>query len=219
MARPPVLQLSFEAHMTQTEMDLGRRFPRLRFGSVAVALLLLMVAACGGKSPSQLAQDSLNAGIAAHSAGNMEEAQRQYQECLKHEVTNKICHYNLGLVAQTKNDLVAAENEYRLSLSTDPNYTPSLFNLAIVRTAAGDVTEAIALYTKYTQLKPEDAGGHLNLGLLLVQDGQLDAGQKEIQAAIALDPTISVPQASPSTRPTASESPTASPSAETSPSG
>ena len=196
--------------MTQTATDPGMRPPRFRVVPVAVALMLV-VAACGGKSPAQLAQDALNAGIAAHSAGNLPEAQRQYQECLKHEVTNKICHYNLGLVAQTNGDLVTAENEYRLSLSTDPNYTPSLFNLAIVRTAAGDVTEAIALYTKYTQLKPDDAGGHLNLGLLLIQNGQADAGQKEIEAAVAIDPTIAVPQ--PSSTP--ATSPSASPSATT----
>lgn len=187
--------------MTQTEMDPGMRSPRRRFGPTAMTLLVLLVAACGGKSPSQLAQDALNAGIAAHSAGNLAEAQRQYQECLKQEVTNKICHYNLGLVAQTNGDLVTAENEYRLSLSIDPNYTPSLFNLAIVRTNAGDVTEALGLYQKYVQLKPDDAGGHLNLGLLLVQKGDVAAGQKEIEAAIALDPTISVPQ--PSTTPSA----------------
>jgi Flp pilus assembly protein TadD len=84
-----------------------------------------------------------------------------------------------------------------------------LFNLAIVRTAAGDVAGAIELYEKYVELKPDDAGGHLNLGLLLVQRGDAIGGQREIEAAIALDPTISV--APPSIAPTASPEPAESP--------
>ncbi len=184
---------------------------RLIYWLFVATLVVLTVSACGGKSPAQLAQDALNAGIAAHTAGNLPEAQKQYQECLKHEITNKICHYNLGLIAQTSGDLVTAENEYRISLSADPDYTPSLFNLALVRTAAGDLTEAITLYTKYTQLLPNDAGGHLNLGLLLVQNGDLEAGQKEIEAAIALDPTISVPLPSVSPSATPAAEPSSSP--------
>ena len=123
---------------------------------VTVAVMALALAACGGKSEIQLAADALDAGIAAHSAGNAVEAERQYQECLKHEVTNKFCHYNLGLLAQTAGDNTTAENEYRLSLSTDPDYAPSIFNLAIIRTGADDMSEAISLYTKYTQLRPDE---------------------------------------------------------------
>ncbi len=139
---------------------------------------------------------------------------RQYQECLKHEVTNKFCHYNLGLLAQTAGDNTTAENEYRLSLSTDPDYAPSIFNLAIIRTGADDMSEAISLYTKYTQLRPDEAGGHLNLGLVMIQAGQTEAGQKEIEIAVALDPTIAVPP----TSPTPSAAPSAAPTESVEPS-
>ena len=112
-------------------------------GLVAPLALVIAVAACGGKSEAQLTNDALNAGIAAHTAGNIAEAQRQYNECLKHDIRNKICHYNLGLIAQTSGDAVTAENEYRLSLSADPNYTPALFNLAILRAGLGDTASGI----------------------------------------------------------------------------
>jgi tetratricopeptide (TPR) repeat protein len=186
----------------------------------AVMTFVMTVAACGGKTETQLANDALNAGIAAHTAGNIEEAKKQYNECLKHDITNKICHYDLGLIAQTAGDAATAENEYRLSLSTDPNYTPALFNLAILRTGLGDTAEAITLYQKYDQLLPNDAGGHLNLGLLLIQTGDKTNGEQEIATAIKLDPTISVPQASPSATHSAAPSaaPTAAPSSAPSPS-
>lgn len=183
-------------------------------GLSAVLAIAIAVAACGGKSEGQLADDALNAGIAAHNVNNIAEAQKQYNECLKHEVTHKVCHYNLGLIAQTSGDAVTAENEYRLSLSTDPNYTPAIFNLAILRNALGDTAQAITLNQKYIQLLPNDASGHLNLGLLLIATGDEANGKKEIAAAVALDPTISVPQTSsaPSSTPRATPSLAPSPS-------
>jgi tetratricopeptide (TPR) repeat protein len=184
-----------------------------RVGIVVIAFALLVgIAACGGKSETQLANDALNAGIAAHTAGNIEEAKKQYAECLKHDATNKVCHYDLGLIAQTAGDATTAENEYRLSLSTDPNYTPAIFNLAILRASLGDSTEAISLYRKYIALLPNDAGAHLNLGLLLIATGDKANGNKEIAIAIELDPKISVPRSSPPA-PSASPRPSATPTA------
>src|SRR4051812_16590350 len=102
-----------------------RRHARAFAAIGLVACVLMATSACGGKSPTQLADDALAAGIAAHSAGNTAEAQKQYQECLKQVPTHKVCHYDLGLLAQTGGDVATAEKEYRLSLSSDPNYTPA----------------------------------------------------------------------------------------------
>jgi sugar (pentulose or hexulose) kinase len=54
-----------------------------------------------GTSGPKVALVGEDGGIAAHTAGNIEEAKKQYNECLKHEITHKVCHYNLGLIAQT----------------------------------------------------------------------------------------------------------------------
>lgn len=181
----------------------------LLMGSFLV--LAVAVAACSSKTPAQLASEALNAGLKAHAAGNLDEASKQYKECLKQEPSNKYCNYNLGLIAQTQGRMVEAENYYRLSLATDPNYPPAIFNLAIVRTKAGAPQDAIALYRQYVQLKPNEAGGHLNLGLLLIATGDKVEGDKEIAKATALDPKIQVPASSPaasaSGKPAASSSP------------
>lgn len=161
------------------------------------SFLILAVAACSSRTPAQLASDALNAGLEAHTAGNLDEASRRYNECLKHEPSNKICTYNLGVIAQTQGRMVEAENYYRLALAADPNYLPAIFNLAIVRTRAGAKADAIALYRQYVELKPQDAGGHLNLGLLLIATGDKAEGQREIAMASALDPEIQVPASSP----------------------
>lgn len=187
---------------------------------VAALAVVLAVAACGGKSEAQLADEALAAGVAAHSSGNIEEAKKQYNLCLKHDATNKVCHYDLGLIAQNAGDTTTAENEYRLSLSAEPNYTPAIFNLAILRAGLGDATEAIGLYRRYIAILPNEAGPHLNLGLLLIATGDKTNGEKEIATAIQLDPKISVPQASPAASPPAAptSTPSASPTAKAKPS-
>jgi tetratricopeptide (TPR) repeat protein len=183
---------------------------RRSFGrSLATLLVVGVVLGCGGRSPAQLASEALNAGLQAHTAGNLEEASAQYKKCLEHESNNKFCLYNLGLVAQTQGRPAEAENYYRLSLATDPSYGPAMFNLAVLRRDIGDNVEALSQFRQYVQLFPNDATGHLNLGLLLIATGDLAAGQVEIAEAVRLDPNITVPSAPPAPAP--SQLPTGSP--------
>jgi tetratricopeptide (TPR) repeat protein len=161
-----------------------------------VLVAALALSACGGKSAAQRATDELNAGLAAQQAGNLDEAVRHYQECLKQDPRNVACIYDLGLVSHLRGNAADAEANYRLALSIDPNYTPALFNLAILRTQQGGADEAISLYQRYIALKPDDAAGHLNLGLLLRAKGDTAGADQELATALRLDPSISVPQAS-----------------------
>jgi tetratricopeptide (TPR) repeat protein len=209
-------QLSTEDFMTMLDRNPTRSTRAGLLGRLfAVTLLVVAVAGCG-KSEAQQTTDALQAGIKAYIANNYDEALKQWKECLKHDSTNKICHYDIGLVYQNQGQRANAENEYRLSLSTDPNYGPALFNLAIARTQDGDTTEALSLYAKYVQLNPNDAGGHLNYGLLLIATGNKTEGEKEVAIAVQLDPKISLPLPSasptpPTPTPTPTESPTESP--------
>ena len=184
------------------------RVSRRTLGLLAVFFALaLVVAACGGKSETQLAADELAAGLTSHNAGNLADASTHYQACLKHEATNKYCLFDLGVIAQTQNQTSQAENYYRQALVTDPNYPPALFNLAILRTSLGDTAGAIALYKQYVQLNPTDAGGHLNLGLLLRATGDQAGAATELAAALKLNPKLTIP-------PVESSAPSATPSAE-----
>jgi Tetratricopeptide repeat len=150
------------------------------------------------KSEAQLASDALAAGLKAHQAGNLTEAAKDYQECLKHDTTNKYCLFDLGVIAQTQNRPTEAEKDYRLALVTDPNFGPALFNLAIIRTQAGATQEAIGIYQQFVKLNPNDASGHLHLGLLLRATGDTTNGDAEIAKALQLNPKLTVPTSSPS---------------------
>ena len=90
-----------------------------------------------------------------------------YETALTTDAGNVLALYNLGLIAQTSGDTEGAEARYRAVLVADAQYQPAVFNLAIVRKALGDLEEAETLYRRAIELRPGDAGAHLNLGLLL----------------------------------------------------
>lgn len=186
------------------------RTHRRRLACTGLALAtLIFVTGCGiGKSEAQQAAEALDQGLQAHVAGSLDQASNAYNECLKHEATNKLCLYNLGLIAQTQQRDVEAENFYRQSLQTDPAYAPSLFNLAIIRTNAGSMDEAAGLYREVIEIQPDNAAAHLNLGLLLLAQGQTALANAELTTAIKLDPTLTsrIPSPTPTGAPTASPS-------------
>ncbi len=160
-----------------------------------VALLLIASTGCDFlKSPQQQAQEALDAGLQAHLAGSIPEATAQYQECLEQEPTNKYCLFNLGVIAQAEARGAEAENFYRMAIAEDATFASPMFNLAILRTAAGAPEEAMELYRNVIEVAPDNAGAHLNLGLLLINSGDERGGQEEIVAALAIDPSIYVPQ-------------------------
>ena len=162
----------------------------------AVALLVGpgLLAACGDdKSDAQRAEDAaetLQKGLDAHVAGDLEEAEKRYKEVIEQDDQNAFAYYNLALVEQTTDRPEDAEADYRRALAINPEFTSALFNLAILRTAAGAGDEARSLYQQLLAIDPGNAGAHLNLGFLFRDQGQEDDAQREFAAAIAIDPTL-----------------------------
>ena len=68
-----------------------------------------------------------------------------------------------------------------------------------MRTAEGDPQGAIALYRQAIQAQPNNAAAHLNLGLLLRQQGDAADGNQEVATAQQLDPHLPVPSAAAAT--------------------
>lgn len=168
--------------------------------SVPIMLTLaLVLGACSEKSGGEKAADAVTAGLAAHVAGRLDDAEKEYRKALAADQNNTSARYNLGLIAQTRGDAVTAEREYRAVLAIDPRFAPALFNLAIVRTAAGAVAEAVALYRRAIAVNDLDANAHLNLGFALQQLGQKAAATAELARAVQLNPSLSsrIPQPTP----------------------
>lgn len=175
------------------------RFLRLRSqrGVLALITVVLGVFGCaGGITDTERANDALQAGLRAHRAGDLAEAQRLYREVIELDPRNKFGYFNLGLVHQMQDRPKEAETLYRIAVGIDRTFVPALYNLAILRAVApGGSREAIELYRRVIELEPRNAIAHLNLGVALRAAGNRNESDREIQIARALDPTLIDPAA------------------------
>lgn len=156
---------------------------------------LAVVAACSGDpseaDQAQQAAEKLQEGLAAHVAGDVDEAERLYENVLDLDDRNQYAAYNLGVIEQEAGRLDEAEDHYRRAIEIDPNLTSALFNLAILRAEAGDADEAASLYQQVIALDDSHAAAHLNLGYLYLE--QLDRpedAEAELDRAVELDPNL-----------------------------
>jgi Tfp pilus assembly protein PilF len=158
-----------------------------------LTLLLLVTTACGMRAQAttsgQQANDLVNAGVKAQTAGRTAEATDDYHKALAIDPRNKFAYFDLGVVDQAAGNGTMAELEYRTALQYDPNFVGALYNLAVLRTQAAP-TEAMVLYRRVIAIQPTDAAAHLNLGFLLIAAGQKVEGKAELDRAVALDPTL-----------------------------
>lgn len=180
---------------------------------VLIAIALAgTVAACGSKTPAQVAADELAAGLRAASAGDVEQAMTHYLACLKQEPANSTCLYNMGVNMGKVGKTAEAENYYRLTLAQTPDFPNAAFNLALLLgNRDNESKEAISLFRRYVQLVPDDPDGHLNLGILLRFTGDQAGAKAEFDLAVKLNPKIVIPTATTTTAPSASATPPSTP--------
>jgi tetratricopeptide (TPR) repeat protein len=154
-----------------------------------VILIAFGLSACSGDGEGEQADEILQQGLQAQAAGDLNSAVDAYLRVIQLDPQNKFAYYNLGVIEQGRGELQAAEGHYRTTLGLDPDFVPALFNLAILRTEAG-AEEAVSLYEHLIEVDPSHAAAHLNLGFLLIEQGQERRGQKELEEAVRLDPSL-----------------------------
>ncbi len=129
-------------------------------------------------------------GLAAHVAGQLDDAVMLYEQAIELDPTNKYAHFNVGQIAHTRDDLTTAIDRYQDALAIDPAYGPALYNLGLAFSGTGKTTEAIATLRKAEEANPEDAKVLFNLGKLLLADGKADEGDALMAKAVAIDPAL-----------------------------
>ena len=161
---------------------------------IAVVAGAFGLAACSDDSnpggPSGDAEQILTDALAAHAAGELDKAVDLYEQVLVLDPQNRFAYYDLGLIDQTRGDDAAAADQYEQAIAVAPDFTPAIFNLAIIRAKQGATDEAIGLYRDVIAIDDTDARAHLNLGFLLIASGERKEGQRELDRAVELDPSL-----------------------------
>ncbi|HEY6959002.1 MAG TPA: tetratricopeptide repeat protein, partial [Candidatus Limnocylindria bacterium] len=167
--------------------------------ALALGLLASALVSCGvgpaatSPSPSAAAGDPLQLGLAAHTAGRLDEAVAYYFQALAKDPGNEFAYFNLGEIEHTRNHLAAADAWYRLALNSQKDMPQALYNLALVRQSLGDSNESASLLRRLIAIQPNNGSAHWNLGVALRSLGQTDAANAEFAAAQKLDARLTPP--------------------------
>ncbi len=137
-----------------------------------------------------------NLGNVLRDQKKLTEAEEMYRRALALDDKFVNAYYNLGLVLYDQKKLTEAEEMYRRALALDDKYVYAYNNLGNVLSDQKKLTEAEEMYRRALDL-PDDTTGtpttahtlaHNGLGLLLQEQGKLEAAIAEFEKATKIDP-------------------------------
>jgi tetratricopeptide (TPR) repeat protein len=122
--------------------------------------------------------------------GDEDGALEQFRVVLRLHPEDFGAQVNAGYLLQKRGRYDEAESVLRAALSLRPGAPDAIVNLANVLSARGDRKGALTLLDELTSREPEFAPGRFNRGLSLIALGRRAEGEKELRAALALDPSL-----------------------------
>ncbi len=117
-----------------------------------------------------------------------EEALEAYRQAAVIRPKDLEPHLSAGLLLQKLNRFADAEQEYKNALAIDSASADALTGLANIYMRGHLFGQAEEVLRKLLVLHPDDAGGHLQLGRLLLLDGKNDDALAELQAGLKIAP-------------------------------
>lgn len=156
---------------------------------VAVAILVARHNATPPLSNKQQAQALVSAGIRYQASGQTSQAVADYNSAIALDPSNKYAYYNRGVIEQGQGKAAPAEADYRMALSLDPKFEDALYNLAVLVTPT-DPAQAAQLYKQVIAVDSRNAEAHLNLGFILLQQGDKAGARAQFNVAVTLKPSL-----------------------------
>ena len=150
-----------------------------------------LAASCSStpSGPSGTANQLVDAGLAAESAGNVNQAFADYQAAAAKDPNNQYAPYDLGYIYQQRGDTKDAAAEYRQALLIDPKFGDALYNFGVLETPI-DPASAISYFRQDLAVAPTNASANFNLGVLLIKQGETTEGDSYVQTGINLNPAL-----------------------------
>lgn len=94
-------------------------------------------------------------------------------------------HFHYALLREAKGDYKAAEAQYLQALRASANDLPSMLNLSRVYAGQKRWADARNLLDRAAKLAPDDTAVRYNLGTVMIQQGEVEAGKQELKNLIA----------------------------------
>ncbi len=113
-------------------------------------------------------------GDEAMKCGDLDAAERHYQDALTLYPQFDEVHNNLGVVLDRAGRFGEAVECYLAALAINPNYATACLNLGNWHKAHGNTEEQIRYFEKAISLKPDYYEAHNNLGCIFRDQGKLD---------------------------------------------
>lgn len=98
-------------------------------------------------------------------------------------------HWNVGQLYEGEKQFTDALRHYKEAMQTDSTYAPAYKNAGRLYVLATRYQDAVPYFLKYTQLRPEDPEGQLNLAEAFFKMGSSRMAQDAADKAYALDST------------------------------
>jgi len=143
-------------------------------------------AAASQQSASGL--QTLQAALAYHHQGQLQQAESLYREALRVDPRNADSHQLLGTVLRDEGDLPQATVHFREALRLRPESGETHVNLGIALQEQGHLTEANAHFKEALRLNPENAPALNGLGITSRDQGDLAESIAYFQEALRLLP-------------------------------
>jgi len=135
-------------------------------------------------------QSILQAAIAHHQAGQLDQAERLYRKLLDRTPDHPDALHLLGVIAIARGRHERAIQLIGRALHIMPGFADAHVNLGNALRLAGKLEQAIESYQRAIALNPNAALAHSNLARVLNDLGRFPAALASCGAAIGLDPTL-----------------------------
>ncbi len=113
--------------------------------------------------------------------GRFEEAQKYFEEGLKHDRHDAVCLFNLGYIEELQGNEPAADGLFRQSLRYKPDFPEALLELANLRIADKKFAEAAELLRRYVKLSHDPSTGYYKLAMVERSLHQNEAAERDLR--------------------------------------
>jgi cytochrome c-type biogenesis protein CcmH/NrfG len=169
---------------------------RLRTGNYAPDLAYLAVVSAAAifvgwpqRDPTLWALDAYNSGWQALETGNLALAESKLGVARRYAPMNAETNFALGNLKLAEGDNNAAATFYHNTLEIDGNHRGALNNLGVLALNAQNYDFAENWFRRAERIDPRNSKIHFLLATTLVDKGDYNRAETELEMAIALNPT------------------------------